>query len=336
MKPSMYELFPLEGPPILGRAAELYGVAHDFYRRAGIKKGDRVVILTDVRKDADVVNAFFGASLALGADSYLLMGPLMEPLGDPPAWIIEFLKKADLVVNMLTMEWGKQKSHQEVLDAGARIVMVVETASTLLKMRPSEEVIARVNNLIKLVETSKTLRITSKRGTDLQFKKSDKPVGYLNGLLDAEGKVRWTNFPNSLVSFPFIPETGNGLLVVEPGDVLIHLRHFVTEPIELTINNSRIVDIKGGVDAFILKSNWFDRWNDPDAYDLLHLSFGCDHRAEIHPNTYAPMEWESYAGGVLFGWGKLTHLDITITNASVELDNTTIIKDGKLAHEDLL
>ena len=334
--PSMYELFPSVGPPSFGRAAELYGVAEDFLRRAGVKNGERVIILTDTRKDMDIIQAFYGAALALGADAHILISTPLEPLGDPPAWIIDFLKKADLVINLLTMEWGKQKSHQEVLDAGTRIAMVVETATSILKMRPNEKVLRRVENFIKIVESSEILRITSKRGTDLIFRNSHKSAPHLNGLLDAERKIKWTNFPNSIVSFPFIPESGNGILVVEPGDVLIHLRHVVRDPLKLTVEKSRLVNIEGGFEADILKKKWFDRWNDPDAYDLLHLSFGCDHRAEVHPNVYAPMEWESYAGGVLFGWGKVTHFDIMVTNTTVELDGKPIIVDGKLVHPDLV
>jgi 2,5-dihydroxypyridine 5,6-dioxygenase len=332
----MYELFPSVGPPFFGRSAELYGVAEDFLKRAGIKEGEKIIILTDTRKDLDIINAFFGAALALGADAHVLISPPLESLGDPPPWIIEFLKKADLVINLLTMEWGKQRSHQEVIDAGTRIAMVVETATSLLKMRPSEKVLKRVENFVKLLDKSESVKITSRAGTDIVFKKSSEPVRYLNGLLDAERKVKWTNFPNSIVSFPFVPESGNGILVVEPGDVLIHLRHVVREPIRLTIEKSRIIEIEGGYDADVLRKKWFDRWNDPDAYDLLHLSFGCDHRAEVHPNVYAPMEWESYAGGVLFGWGKLTHMDIMVTNTTVEVDGIQIIREGKIVHPDLV
>jgi 2,5-dihydroxypyridine 5,6-dioxygenase len=332
----MYELFPSVGPPFFGRSAELYRVAEDFLKRAGIKEGEKIIILTDTRKDLDIINAFFGAALALGADAHVLISPPLESLGDPPPWIIEFLKKADLVINLLTMEWGKQRSHQEVIDAGTRIAMVVETATSLLKMRPSEKVLKRVENFVKLLDKSESVKITSRAGTDIVFKKSSEPVQYLNGLLDAERKVKWTNFPNSIVSFPFVPESGNGILVVEPGDVLIHLRHVVREPIRLTIEKSRIIEIEGGYDADVLRKKWFDRWNDPDAYDLLHLSFGCDHRAEVHPNVYAPMEWESYAGGVLFGWGKLTHMDIMVTNTTVEVDGIQIIREGKIVHPDLV
>ncbi|MFN3622009.1 MAG: hypothetical protein ACK4TI_03875, partial [Nitrososphaerales archaeon] len=198
--PSMAELFPSVGPPFFGRAAELFGVAEEFFRRAGLKKNEKVIVLTDTRKDTDIIQAFFGAALALGADAHILISTPLESLGDPPPWIIEFLKKADLVVNLLTMEWGKQKSHQEVLDAGTRIAMVVETATSILKMRPSEKVLKRVENFIKIIEVSETLRITSKRGTHLVFKNSHKPAPNLNGLLDAERKVKWTNFPNSIVS----------------------------------------------------------------------------------------------------------------------------------------
>jgi leucyl aminopeptidase (aminopeptidase T) len=39
---------------------------------------------------------------------------------------------------------------------------------------------------------------------------------------------------------------------------------------------------------------------------------------------------------VLFGWGKLTHMDIMVTNTTVEVDGIQIIREGKIVHPDLV
>ena len=333
----MVDLIQSTGPPSFGRSAELYGVAEKVLTLSGVKQGDKMVILTDTRTHKEIVESFFAAGLALGADAVVMMSKPMKSLGDPNDWILNYLRGADLVINLLSMEWGKQPGAKSLLKAGVRVIMCAETPNTLLKMPPSEKVIKRVEKFLDLLNRTTTVKIKSDSGSHIEWRKRDQGrATYLNGVLEPRKGEKWTNFPNSVVSFPFDPTSGNGVLVLDPGDVLIHLAYILREPIRLAISGGKIVDIKGGADADLLNKKWFKRWNDEFQYQLLHMDFGCDHRAEVLPGIFAPMEWESYAGGVLFGFGPNTHLDIMLASQNVWLDETQIIREGEIIHPDLL
>jgi 2,5-dihydroxypyridine 5,6-dioxygenase len=336
-QPSMIDLIQSVGPPSFGRSAELFGVAQKVLSLSGMKSGDKMVILTDTRTHKEIVDAFFGAGLSLDTDTVVLMSRPMKSLGDPNEWVLNYLRSSDLVINLLSMEWGKQPGAKSLLKAGVRVIMCAETPNTLLKMPPSDKVMKRVERFIELINRSKSVRMKSSGGSDIEWKKREggEPT-YLNGVLEPAKNVKWTNFPNSVVSYPFDVNSGKGTIVMEPGDALLHLAYILRDPIRMTVEGSKIVDVSGGVDADLLNKKWFNRWKDPLQYELLHMDFGCDHRAEVLPGVFAPMEWESYAGGVLFGFGPNTHMDVMLTNQNVWFDQTQIIKDGEIIHPDLL
>ncbi len=335
--PSMIDLIQSIGPPSFGRSAELFSVAQKVLTQSGVKSGDKVVILSDTRTHKEIVDAFLGAGIALDADTVVLMSRPMKSLADPSESTLNYLRSSDLVINLLSMEWGKQLGAKSLRQAGVRVIMCAETPNTLLKMPPNDKVMKRVERFVSLCNESKSVRVTSDGGTDIQWKKREGGhATFLNGVLETAKGEKWTNFPNSVVSYPFDVSSGRGKVVMDPGDVLLHLAYMLRSPIEMTIENSGIAEIKGGVDAEMLNKKWFARWKDPHQYELLHLDFGCDHRAEVLPGVFAPMEWESYAGGVLFGFGPNTHLDVMLTYQNVWLDQTQIIKNGEITHKDLL
>ncbi|MFI5422221.1 MAG: hypothetical protein ACHQ1H_14750, partial [Nitrososphaerales archaeon] len=89
------------------------------------------------------------------------------------------------------------------------------------------------------------------------------------------------------------------------------------------------------------------KFNDPSVYVISHIGWGCEHRAEIDPNSYRPMELESYGGNVLLAFGSNdssnlggknkapTHLDICVLNEDVIVDGVPLIEKGKFVHPKL-
>src|ERR1700730_9391246 len=122
----MSEQIPSRGPPFWGREAELHRVLEKVLKNCNVKEGDKVILFTDTRKDLGIVRAFFSAALNLDLDVQILLTTPLAVRGDPPKNVVDFLKSADLIVNLLTMEWLYQKSHREVLNAGSRVLLGVE------------------------------------------------------------------------------------------------------------------------------------------------------------------------------------------------------------------
>ncbi len=251
-----------------------------------MKQGTRVVLFADTRKDTNIVDGFFTAAKALGADANILLSTPIKFRGDPSKWALDFLGSADFALNLLSMDWLYQRSHEAVLNKGAKVLMVADSLALLLKLPPNEKVVRLLDKSSKLLGNCRRLRIRSDGGTNVTMERGDRPVLGMDGLVRG-GKSDWDNFPPSLVSFAPLETSPNVTLVINEGDILIQLRHFVKEHIICKLKDGLLTGIEGGADAKLLQ-NWLQKFKSPNSYRTSHIGWGCEHRAEINPNLYRP------------------------------------------------
>ena len=57
----------------------------------------------------------------------------------------------------------------------------------------------------------------------------------------------------------------DGRVVIAPGDILLPFKVYVQAPIELAIERGRIQEIRGGVEAELVRE-YMANFDDPDAY----------------------------------------------------------------------
>ena len=335
------------GPPYHSRLFEMYPVAEKVLRLSEIRKGERVVILTDTRKNTDIVDSFWLAALNLGADVHVLMTTPLPAGGDLPRWIVDFLKSSETVLSLMTIEggWVYQKGHQEILESGVRALMCSDALDALIRLAPDETVIQRVDLSYKMLQDCQTFEVNSEAGTRLRVKRGDMPAHGLNGLL-ARSKGDFDNFPNSLASFAPVEDSGEGKIVLKQGDVLIQMKHFIKENVTLTIEHGAITKIEGGSDATILEK-WLNKFNDRRMFKISHIGWGCEPRAQVSQNLYRPMEWESFYGNLLLAFGSNvthvlkgkndapSHLDIALFGNDVDLDGKAILRKGVFVEQSL-
>ena len=101
----------------------------------------------------------------------------------------------------------------------------------------------------------------------------------------------------------------NGRIVLQPGDILLSMQHYVSTPVTVEVEEGVITDIYGSLDAQLLRQ-WFEQWNDPRAYHISHVGWGCDHRAlwdrlgrKAHGGTD---DTESFYGVMQIAFGRDT------------------------------
>ena len=205
----------------------------------------------------------------------------------------------------------------------------------------------RVARSYELLKNCAEFRVKSdKTGTDFAVKRGNRHVNARTGFPAKPGE--FANFPNSMVNFAPLEDSATGTLVIKPGDCLIQYKRFVKEPIRCILSGGRITEIVGaGEDAVFLRS-WLASFNDQGCYVVSHIGWGCEHRAEIDPSTYRPMELESFAGNVLLAFGSnnasslggankaAAHLDICLLGNDVFVDNTQILEKGRFVQPDLV
>jgi 2,5-dihydroxypyridine 5,6-dioxygenase len=255
--------------------------------------------------------------------------------GNPEA--VEALKNADMVVDLMFLLFSKEQ--MAIQAAGARVLTAVEPAPLLARLMPTTQLRDRVEAAAAVLRKAKTMRITSKLGTDVTYRIGIYPVVEEYGYTDTPG--RWDHWPAAFVFTGGADDGVDGKIVLAPGDVLLPFNSYVREPVTYTIEKGFIQDIRGGLDAELIKS-YMAQFNDPRGMGMSHVGWGLDHRAQWHGLTQFPggmgMELRSFLGNVMFSTGPnnelggpndtACHLDIPMRNCSLFLDDEPVVLDG--------
>jgi 2,5-dihydroxypyridine 5,6-dioxygenase len=321
---------------------------------SGVHEGEKVVVLSQGNERLDYADAFLAAGQRLGARMYHMRLP--APLPTNGAWTVgetglaaqpdavEALKKADMVVDLIFLLFSDEQ--MAIQAAGARVLTAVEPAPLLARLMPSKELRERVEAAAEILAKAKTMRITSKHGTDVTYKIGVYPTIDEYGYTDKPG--RWDHWPAAFVFTGGADDGVDGQIVLAPGDVLLPFNSYVRDPVTYTIEKGFVQDIRGGLDAELIKS-YMAEFNDPRGFGMSHVGWGLDHRAQWHGLTQFPggmgMELRSFYGNVMFSTGPnnelggpndtACHLDIPMRNCSLFLDDEPIVLNGDIVGREL-
>jgi 2,5-dihydroxypyridine 5,6-dioxygenase len=325
----------------------------------GVAAGQSVAILSQGDQRLDYADAFLVAARRLGATAYHVRLPdespgqvdgvvwaigLTQLAGNRPA--VEALKRADLVVDLMFLLFSAEQL--EIQAAGARMLLVVEPIDVLARLFPTAELRARVEASEELLRRASTLRVTSEAGTDVTYRLGEYPVMTEYGYTDEPG--RWDHWPSG-----FLFTNGNdgqvdGRVVLAPGDIVIApFRSYVEDAVEIRVEDGRVVDVRGGVSAQLLRDYMDEFADDPRRVEVAHIGWGCNERARWSRLATAQrgfgMEARSFYGGVMFATGPNAelggtntspcHLDIPMRGASLFLDDEPLLLGGEFAVAEL-
>ena len=321
---------------------------------SNVREGEKVIVLSQGNERLDYADAFLAAGQRLGAQMYHMRLPTPVPAGggwevgktglaaNPDA--VEALKKADMVVDLIFLLFSEEQ--MAIQAAGARVLTAVEPAPLLARLLPTKELRERVEVGAEILAKAKIMRITSPHGTDVIYRLGVYPTMSEYGYTDEPG--RWDHWPAAFVFTGAADDGVDGQIVVAPGDVLLPFNSYVRDPITYTIENGMIVDIRGGLDAELVKS-YMASFNDPKGFGMSHVGWGLDHRAQWHGLTQFPggmgMELRSFFGNVMFSTGPnnelggpndtACHLDIPMRRCSLFLDDEPIVVDGDVVVKEM-
>jgi 2,5-dihydroxypyridine 5,6-dioxygenase len=321
---------------------------------SGVHEGERVIVLSQGDDRLDYADAFLAAGQRVGARMYHMRLP--APMPNDGAWAVgetglaanqdavEALKQADMVVDLIFLLFSEEQ--MAIQASGTRILTAVEPAPLLARLMPTKQLRERVEVGAELLSKAKTMRITSKHGTDVIYKLGVYPTMSEYGYTDEPG--RWDHWPAAFVFTGGADDGVDGQIVLAPGDVLLPFNTYVRDPVTYTIEKGFITDIRGGLDAELIKS-YMGTFHDPRGFGMSHVGWGLDHRAHWHGLTHFPggmgMELRSFYGNVMFSTGPnnelggpndtACHLDIPMRNCSLFLDDKPMVLDGNIAVKEM-
>jgi len=319
-----------------------------------VHEGEKVIVLSQGNERLDYADAFLGAAQTLGAKVYHLRLP--DPAPGSGAWevgvnqladnpeAVEALKQADMLIDLIFLLFSKEQF--AIQDAGTRILSAVEPAPLLARLFPTKELRQRVETAAEVLSKARVMRITSQHGTDVTYKIGMYPTVSEYGYTDQPG--RWDHWPAAFVFTGGADDGVDGQIVLAPGDVLLPFNTYVTSPVTYTIEKGMIQDIRGDVDADLIKS-YMAAFDDPRGHAMSHIGWGLDERANWHGLTQFPggmgMELRSFFGNVLFSTGPNSelggpndtacHLDIPMRGCSLFLDDEPIVIDGDVVVKEM-
>lgn len=275
---------------------------------------------------------------SLSRDSLAYLGE--TPLTNNPA-ALAMLKASDLVVDLMTLLFSDEQV--EILESGTKILLVVEPPEILLRMLPQSKDREMVENAAALLQSARTMRVTSKAGTDVTFGIGEFPITKEWGFVDEPG--RWDHWPSGFCATFANEGSSNGKIVIDVGDILLPQKSYVGSPISLTVKDGFITRIEGGVDAAMLRE-YMESFDDPDVYAISHIGWGTQTRARwstlglYDREATIGMDARAFSGNFLFSTGPNNeaggsrttpcHIDIPMRNCSVQVGDLTIVKEGKV------
>ena len=127
-----------------------------------------------------------------------------------------------------------------------------------------------------MIKSSSTLRFTNKAGTDIVYKLGD--LGVLTEYGYTATPSRWDHWPSGFVATGGNDDGVDGRVIIAPGDIIFPFKSYARESTELTIEEGRVADIRGGLEADLLR-DYMLGFNDSDAYGISHIGWGLNQHA---------------------------------------------------------
>jgi len=319
-----------------------------------VKKGETIAVVSDLATRREYIQAAFAAADDLGADIYELCVnslPSWTKVGVPTIGqckgTLEAVCAADLVVVFhvpLFTRWLK-----DVMGGGARVLMIIDAPDDLEQLMAPRGLKEACKHAESLYKKTRSVRVSSKAGTDLTYQCGEYPVmtqwGYADerAHFDHWGGGHIHTFPNE--------GSAHGTVVLQPGDIVIlPYCRYVADPVKLEIREGHIVKVEGAMDAKLMR-DWLEDGKssaaDRDPYAVSHLGWGMNPQAlwygiALHGDTPERHRAaaRTFPGNFLFSTGPNTqgggrrntrgHYDVPMRDCTVELDGRKVIEDGRI------
>jgi 2,5-dihydroxypyridine 5,6-dioxygenase len=331
------------------RAVELVELFRHQLAASRLKAGELCLCITDSAWNPAYAAACMGAAHALGADAYQMVFPVCRPL--PEKSLAGAWREADLIVYMTSFTLHYRPEIRAALDAGARVLCVMQPLHVLERLTADADVRARTRAGAALLDAARIIRITSDAGTDLVMDKTGRAGLAHYGAADEPGHLDF--WGAGMAQAAQLEGTLEGRLVLDVGDCCFHLGRLIEQRTTIIFREGRAVAFEGGLDAFLIRSA-LEAGGTDSCFLAGHMAWGTDTRANwLQPLVQVPeaggggADTESFYGNiqieigsnndVAFGGRNAApvHLGLCILNADLSLDGRPIIERGEFVVEEL-
>lgn len=297
-----------------------------FKRSLGIKKKDKIIIITDKNK-LKIAKRFFKQFKKISDNVSLLIKNIGNYHGEEPSKkVSEKMKKADVIIAITTHSLTHTNSRISASKKGVRIVTMPGFTEKMLPTLKADPIkMLKVGKKIeKLLRKTKTVRITTEYGTDIIFSVRGRFIDIDAGVFNKPGD--FGNMPSGEISTSPKEGTSNGMIVINSMEDYVKNRTIVY------VENGKSIDIN---DKKSKLSKIFKKVK--NATNIAEFGIGLNPKAKIIGNV---LQDEKVLGTchIAFGnnksyKGKIyskVHLDAILFKPNVWFDKKKIMVNGKL------
>ena len=285
------------------------------------------VVMPSPRQNAPVPVRSTGASVALQE---------LEPA-------IAALSTSAMVVDLTVEGLLHAPELSSILKGGARVLMISnEHPEALERLAPDQSLKTDVRAAVALCREATTMTVTSEAGSDLTIDIKDCATAGVWGWTDRPGTV--AHWPGGMVVMFPKRHSVNGRLVMSPGDINLTFKRYLETPVVMKIEDDYVTAVDGdGLDAALMRE-YYEAWNDTEAYGVSHVGWGLNQAARYEALTMYDQrdingtELRALAGNFLFSTGAnefagrhtLGHFDLPILRCTIALDAQRVVENGRL------
>lgn len=296
----------------------------------GTKQDETILVATDDGK-IDIAYCFAAAGRELGIET-VLVDSHAQKKDEPPLIVSNAMLEADVEFLITSMSYSHTKARGAANEKGARVasmpMMTLELAENYLDAdyKFIQEV---TRKLAGEINGTDEVRVVTAAGTDMTFKLGGRPCEIDDGDLTAPGCIG--NLPAGEAYIAPLEDTGDGILVID--GVIAYLGQ-VKDPVKLTLEKGRIVDIAGGQSAKDLKEFLADK--DEEANGIAEFGVGTNPKAKL---IGSPLLDEKVWGTIHIAFGtnlfmggtrqSNIHYDCIVNAPTVYLDGKMVLDKGE-------
>ncbi|MHB9150880.1 MAG: M29 family metallopeptidase [Thermoleophilia bacterium] len=321
---------------------------------ANVKRGEKVLIVTDTACDMLNTEAIASVCRGVGADvTTIIMQPQGLPNQEPPAPVAAAMKAADMIFAPLKYTISHTDSRFDANAAGARYIGMYSSLTTDALASegakfPAEIIYMVTRKVAEQWRRGKQIRITCAKGTDIKADITDPDNNVVGWHATADkmgtydgGDSIWANkFGNFAGGFGVV---GMWPAWTAEGVIYFDAAHTFTErlrtPLKYTVEQGRVVKFEGDPEQVLFFENIVETFG-PDAAHLAEFMIGLNPKTRIFLADGTHMEAHRHAGALHTAIGMSVdnhrtvnpgvHLDNLIIEPTIYIDDEVCVDAGKL------
>lgn len=308
---------------------------------AAVQPGERVFIGTDsaMTEIADVLAA---AANEVGAEVVVaVMEPRRIDGAEPPRAFVEAMKASDVAILPVSYSISHSEGVREALASGTRVASLAAFTKDMLVRGGIEAdfraIRPQCDRLAALFTAASEAHLTTPGGTDLRLDLTGRTGNSHPCIVDQPGK--FTAVPNIEANISPVDGKGEGVIVFD-GSIPNLRMGVVDAPVVVEVRDGRIVDIRGGKHAAILRTIW-ERQDDPTVYNVAQLAVGlnpeCVAFTGVFLNDHGAYGTCHIGIGTSANLGGTTqaplHFDGMMYSPTLLLDGVPVVEAGKVLVE---